>query len=263
MDCKQIRKTLLQVSVLFLITLIQLPAAATSADDADAVHAPYSALLQKYVQGNGVAYDAWDKNAADLQSLKDYLAEMAAQNPGDWEKDRALAYWLNLYNALTLNLILENYPVKSIKDLGSLLKSPWNKEIVTVAGKELTLNNIEHNIIRPRFDDPRIHFALNCAAVSCPPLASYAFLPSKLEAQLDAVCQNALAQKNWLQLKDNTILVTKIMDWYGNDFRSGGGSIRTFLAKYQPEDKESILDENNKLEFMDYDWALNRAKSSE
>lgn len=226
----------------------------------DHLHASFDSLLHTYVDGFGVRYSAWAADATDRGKLQRYLDRLAQQRIDGWPADAQLAFWINLYNAATLNLILDNYPTDSIKKLGALFSSPWKRKIITVAGRDLSLDDVEHNIIRKQFDDARIHFALNCAAVSCPPLAPFAFLPSKLDEQLDAVSAKALQHERWLEIGEDEIRVSKIFDWYKGDFEAYSGSVRRFIARYRPEQQAAILDESKKLKIMNYDWSLNEAR---
>ncbi|KAA3660845.1 MAG: DUF547 domain-containing protein, partial [Calditrichaeota bacterium] len=145
----------------------------------DDIHASYDMLLKKYVAEDGVRYEQFHATKSDVKALNKYVKSLENLNPRNMQKAEALAYWINLYNATTLKLILDNYPLESIKDIGGLLSSPWNKKLVKVNGRELTLNQIENEIIRPEFKDARIHFALNCAAVGCPPLTNSAYVGSQ------------------------------------------------------------------------------------
>ena len=226
----------------------------------EALHQPFAALLQKYVVKTRFDYEGIFRDKADLQQLYDYVDQLETQRPGSWSKPAALAYWINLYNAATLELVLQNYPVKSIKDIGSLFSSPWSKKVVTVEGNALTLNNIENDIIRKQFDDARIHFALNCASIGCPTLAKTAYTANVLDAQMEAATHNALNSTNWVDIGEDRLLITKIFDWYGEDFTKDAGSVRAFIARYRPDDREVILNPETKLLYKDYDWKLNIAE---
>ena len=234
----------------------------SSAGAADSLHDPFDRLLQEYVSGNVVDYASFHQSTEDLNTLAVYIDSLEAADPSAMEPDYALAYWINLYNAATLKLILDHYPVDSIKDLGGLFSSPWGKKLVTVNGDELTLDNIEHDIIRKQFDDARIHFALNCAAVSCPPLAGDAYVGNKLSWQLNASSTRALSQDRWLRL-GKRIWVSKIFDWYEDDFEDYSGSVRAYIARYRPDAAETILNPEIELKHMDYDWSLNALNGKE
>lgn len=246
------------IAAALVATLIlgALPSQADDAQDADQLHAAYGQLLGRYVEGLGVDYVAWIGSERDVDALRAYVRDLTALDPAGWPHDDGLAYWLNLYNAVTVQLIVDNYPLDSIKDLGGFLKtSPWDRKLVTVAGRELSLNMIENDIIRPEFGDPRIHFAVNCASIGCPPLQPDAYRAATLSDQLDAACRQALNHERWVRTAGDKLEVTKIFDWYKDDFAEDGGSIRSFIARYH---EGSLPD--GKIEFMDYDWSLNQVR---
>lgn len=225
------------------------------------LHAPFTQLLSRYVVGDKVRYAAWKANADDLRALSTYVDALEAARPSSFEPKAGLAYWINLYNAATLELVLGRYPVASIKDIGSTFKSPWKKKVVKVEGRELSLDEIENEIVRPTFKDARVHFALNCASLGCPPIRGAAYEPDSLDSELDQNCRRALADARWFSLEGNRARLTKIFDWYGGDFEAWAGGVRAFVAKYGPSvSARSIEDAKISIEFMDYDWALNRAE---
>ena len=220
---------------------------------ADEVHDTFDELLARYVRSGGVDYATWSASEENHKKLDEYVAALQEMDPADWPTGDALAYWLNLYNAITLKLILDNYPLGSIKDV----HSPWGEKRAVVAGESLSLNDIENDIIRPRFGDARIHFALNCAAVSCPPLQNEAFRGRRLDAQLTTACRNALDQPGWLWIEGEIVHVTKIFDWYGGDFDAYPGGIAAFLDTYY-SGPTPLPEGEYRIEYMGYDWALNR-----
>lgn len=220
------------------------------------IHQTYDQLLQKFVAENLVKYNQFHRSKEDISTLKKYIVSLEKIDPDKLPKKDALAYWINLYNAVTLQLILDNYPVESIKDIGGLLSSPWKKKLVTVNGEQLTLNQIENEIIRPKFKDARIHFALNCASIGCPPLAANAYEGRTLDEQLDRASKLALSNDEWVKISDK-IYISKIFDWYGQDFIEYSGSVRKYIANYRPDMAETILDENKEIKFLDYNWKLN------
>lgn len=231
-------------------------------EDRDNIHRPFDIILQLYVQGARFDYQALYENSDDLQRLYEYIDTLETVNTVDLTRDDALAYWINLYNAATLALVLQNYPVKSIKDLGNLFRSPWKRKVVNLAlHGELSLDEIEHDIIRRQFDDPRIHFALNCASIGCPPLQRRAYIGGTLDPQLDQAVQSTLSSEQWLKVTEQRIEVTKIFDWYKDDFSSSEGSMREFIARYRRDLRKILLEEPRKIEFMDYDWKLNRVEA--
>jgi hypothetical protein len=246
----------------FSLILAAHPALANGSDDSAPrtlkLHNGYAVLLQEYVVGAGVDYSGWVANGDDVRSLRQYVTELTTLDPASLTRDEQLAYWLNLYNAVTLRLILENYPLDSIKDLGGFLKkSPWEKELVTVAGRDLSLNDMENKIIRPTFQDPRIHFALNCASVGCPPLNAGAYLPATLSEQLDAACRRALNADQWVRVEDNQVYLTKIFEWYADDFKQDGGTVLEFISRYRDTD---LVKGEIDIKIMDYDWSLNESE---
>jgi len=188
-----------------------------------------------------------------------------------WSKPERLAFLINAYNAFTVELILTRYPkLDSIKDLGSLFRSPWKNEFIPLLGKMRSLDNIEHDMIRNPgdYNEPRIHFAVNCASIGCPALLNEAFTSSKLEAQLEVVTRAFLADRsrNRFNVSTGRLEVSKIFDWYGNDFERGWGgwhSLDQFFAQYadsltdMPQAKNKLLAGGNRMRFLKYDWALN------
>lgn len=230
-------------------------AAVQSAD----LHEAYDRLLKKYVRASGVRYAQWADNETDRQALKVYIRRLTELDPARLSRTEALAYWINLYNALTLDLILAHYPVDSIRELADGEKTPWQIPRVEVAGRPLTLDEIENAIIRPQFRDARIHFALNCAAVSCPPLAPEAYTGANLYAQLERATRKALRDRRWLRISETQIAVSQIFEWYAQDFIDQAGSIRRFLARYRPDQRATLLDESRELVYMEYVWKLNDA----
>ncbi|GAB4248065.1 MAG: DUF547 domain-containing protein [Ekhidna sp.] len=220
-------------------------------------HAGFDALLQKYVDNEGMV--DYKGLKADRSKLKSYLSILEKNPPASaWTENEKLAYWINAYNAYTLDLILEHYPVESIKDIGSTIKIPfvstaWDIKFINIGGKEYDLNNIEHGIIRKQFDEPRIHFALVCAAVSCPKLQNRAYVPEKLEDQLSKAAKEFLANpKKNLIVNSKEAKLSKIFNWYGGDFNNDGTLVQ-YLNQYAPVK----LDEKAKIDWMDYDWSLN------
>ena len=209
-------------------------------------HATWNTLLQKNVSKNGtVNYKGFQK---DGKALSTYLSELAASVPTkSWSRNATLAYWINAYNAYTVKLIVDNYPTKSIKNLND----PWGKKFIVLAGKNYSLEGIENEILR-KMDEPRIHFAINCASVSCPNLLNEAFTDAKLEQQLKAVSKSFINDKTKNTITANKIEVSKIFDWFAGDFKSKGGVIN-FLNDYS----NTKISSNAQVNFKEYDWNLN------
>ena len=206
-------------------------------------HATWDALLQKYVSSAGhVDYKGFKAVEAKLDS---YLELLSTSKPtAGTARNEAMSYWLNAYNAFTIKLILKNYPVASIQDIGG--GKPWDLKWIKLGDGVFSLNQIENEIIRPTFKDPRIHFAVNCAAKSCPPLYNKAFVSGQLEQQLEQLTKAFVNNTAFNQLSGG-LRVSKIFEWYGTDF----GDIKAYLNKYA---KAPIT---GQLAFAEYDWALN------
>lgn len=237
----------------FILLLLAIPAITL----AQPSHKSFDLLLKKHVDNNGgVNYKAFK---TDETELNDYLVEMMLEPPTrDWDENVKLTYWINVYNALTIQLVLKYYPIKSIKDIGSSIQipfvnTPWDVKCFEVEdGEELSLNNIEHGIIRKEFEEPRIHFALVCAAVSCPKLLNEAYDPKRLDAQLTAQTKDFLSNTNKNKISANRLELSKLFNWYGGDFRKNG-TLTEYLNNYTSVN----IDKKAKTSFLDYNWSLN------
>lgn len=222
-------------------------------------HDEWSALLQKHVREDGlVDYKGFIRDKDKLNAYAEHLSE----NPpaSNWTDNQKIAYWINAYNVFTVKLIVDNYPVKSIKDLNPALSIPtvrsiWTKEWFQIGGEDFSLDRIEHKILRKEFEEPRIHFAVNCASISCPILRNEAYTADKLDAQLDEQARKFLNDKTRNKIEQQSVRVSKIFSWFGGDFKKGQTLIQ-FLNKYS----EVEIDEKAKVRFMSYDWDLNEVK---
>ena len=221
-------------------------------------HAKWDGLLKKHVSASGyVDYGGFKKDEATLDS---YLAELSKNPPQKaWGVNERLAYWINAYNAFTVKLILDHADenIKSIKDIGSTIKipfvnTPWDVKFIKIGNETMDLNNIEHGIIRKQFKEPRIHFALVCAAKSCPPLRNEAYVASRLSAQLNDQGKKFINDPSKNKISANSITISKILNWYGGDFKDSG-SIISWINKYATVK----VNENAAVDYMDYNWALN------
>ncbi len=253
--------------------LLALGCAPTHADGMD--HASWDSLLKAHVtpirngQSTEVDYAGF---AADRGRLRQYLANVSAVSPAEferWGRPSQLAFLINAYNAYTVELVLTGYPdIESIKDLGTLLRSPWKKRFIPLLGETRSLDDIEHGLIREsgRYAEPRIHFAVNCASIGCPALRAEAFIAERLDAQLQEATRSFLADRTRNRLEGNTLHVSSIFKWYRSDFEKGWRGAHTlpeFLALYR---KALDLDEGAAIrlkagaidiDFLDYDWRLN------
>ena len=250
----------LKIVKIFFISIFFIGAWASSAvrgaiEENGVDNSVYAELLQKYVKNGFVDYRGLKNNE---QKLDQYLKILEKTDPSSLTRKEQFAFYINTYNAWTIKLILTKYPdVNSIKDLGSFFSSPWKKKIVRVNGKVLTLDNIEHDILRPLFKDPRVHFAVNCASKSCPPLRAEPYQGSKLDRQLDEVTKAFINDSSRNKVEGDILWVSKIFSWYGEDFNGG---IEGFFLKYaQGALKEQITEKRGqlKIKYLDYDWSLN------
>ena len=249
-------RTPFYLPILALIAAIYSPLATPPASAATAWESDYAALLTEYASSSGVAYEKWKANAADLATLKSVTDAIAAEKTSGKSRDEKLAFYLNAYNAWILHNILEDYPTRGPGN-GSALKRAYffKSKSITVAGKKMSFSALENDIIRPDFNEPRIHFALNCASASCPPLNLGPFTAATLDADLDKLARayvNHNAQGLRLSKDGKTVHLSEIFDWYADDFQPGR---LPFINKF----REEKLPSTTKVEFQDYNWSLNEA----
>ena len=232
-----------QALKLFCFALLLLPVSALAEFD----HSQWDSLLRKHVkvQGAGVATQLdYAGMAGDQAQLSAYLAALAAVDRASfevWDTASQLAFLINTYNALTVDLILDDYPdIDSIRDIGFLLSSAWNQDIASLFREPVTLDEIEHEMIRgwDRYKEPRIHFAVNCAAIGCPALRNEAYVSDRLERQLEESTKLFLSDRSRNYFDNGRLYVSSIFDWYEEDFERGWGgfdSVAEFLANYPSE----------------------------
>jgi hypothetical protein len=236
------------ISVIFP-TLFSVPASAHSQNASSFSHEMWDQLLKKYVSQEGkVDYKGMKAEQGKLRSYLDLLSNHAPAE--QWGKNEQEAYWINAYNSFTVELILENYPVKSIRDLKN--GKPWDNAFIEIGEQKYSLNDIENNILRKKFSDPRVHFAINCASKSCPKLMNSAYTPEKLEIQLDAMAKAFINDPLKNKIASDKIEISQIFDWYRQDFIRSG-SVVDFLNTYS-----SIkITSDAQVSYMNYDWSLN------
>jgi len=209
-------------------------------------HEAFDQLLQKYVNDAGkVNYKGLKADKATLDAYCKLLADNPVQEA--WSRNEKLAYWINAYNAFTLKVIVDNFPTKSILNLDG--GKTWDVRRIQIGDKKYSLNIIENDIIRPKFQEPRIHFAVNCAAKSCPPLWNHAYTADNLESALESRARAFINNSSYNTLSGNKARLSKIFDWYGADF----GDLRAYLNKYA----DNQLDASASIRFNEYDWDLN------
>jgi len=225
-------------------------------DSAVPDHEGWTALLEEYVDDEGmVDYQGFINDKTKLDAYTQLLSDNPpAQN---WTKEEQLAYWINAYNAFTIKLIVDNYPVESIKDLNPTVAIPfvntiWRKKWFQLGGEDFSLDMIEHSILRRDFNEPRIHFAVNCASISCPVLRAEAYEPDRIDAQLEEQTKLFLNDASRNDLNERKPRVSKIFSWFTEDFTKGQTLVE-FINRYA----EAQLDEKVRLRYMDYDWSLN------
>ena len=219
----------------------------------DHSHQVYDTILKKYVLNGKVDYKSL-KNETNLKLYLDSLSAISVAEYNGYSKEQKLAFLINAYNAFTIQLILDNYPLKSIRNIGILPLAPWKKEFFKLLGEERSLGWIEHEKLRKDFEEPRIHFAIVCASIGCPPLISEAYIPEKLESQFQSIKNNFLndTSKNRYDVESNTLYLSSIFDWFKEDFTKKG-SLIDFI---QPSLKVKI-GINPKIKYTYYDWNLN------
>ncbi|MBR7888787.1 DUF547 domain-containing protein [Marinomonas sp. A79] len=258
-----------------LVALIGLQSTLVSAANAFD-HSTWNALLQQHVylidggKASQVDYQGFDDDQAALDG---YLASLSAVSQSQfdaWNKDEQLAFLINAYNAYTVELILTKWPdLDSIKDLGSFFSSPWSKEFVPLLGEKRSLDNLEHTLIRgsDRYQDPRIHFAVNCASIGCPALANQAFDADNLDALLETQTKLFLSDSSRNRLNGDILELSSIFKWYREDFEKGWKgyqSLEAFLSDYSSalslntRASERLEKQTFDIKFLDYDWALNK-----
>lgn len=228
-------------------------------DGAPPSHDEWTALVKKHVNADGlVDYKGFIDDKVKLQS---YLDLLSSNPPGkSWMNNDKIAYWLNAYNAFTVKLIIDNYPLKSIKDLGPkdqiiFVNTPWDIKFFKIDGKTMTLNRIEHRILRKEFTEPRIHFALNCASMSCPKLRREAYVGNKLDEQLTDQAKEFLRDESRNKISASSPKVSSIFKFYGSDMTKWSGkTLIGYINQYSPVQ----IDADAELQYLDYDWSLNK-----
>lgn len=232
-------------------------------------YSAYDGLLNKYVNERGlVDYEQLCQDPA-LDTVTEFLSGI---DPAGLETDAALAFWINVYNAFTLKVICDNYPLDSINELhgggliiGTVFKTTvWDKKWFAINGEEMSLGHVEHQILRPKFNDPRIHFAIVCAAISCPPLRNEAYTAEHIDRQLDEQGRIFLSRRdlNRFELKSQTAHLSGIFKWFRKDFGRNKKELLTYLSAFvsTPEVRELLRSQPGQwtVRWNDYDWGLNR-----
>ena len=225
-------------------------------------HSGFDALVRAHVKPDAQAYNRVDYRGvkANLAALKAYVASLEAINPVTLSRNEAHAYWINLYNAKTLEIVAEAFPVSSIKKInlgGSFLfgSGPWKARLMTVNGQELSLDDVEHEIVRPLFKDPMSHYGLNCASYSCPNLATRAFTGANVDALLRDNAVDYVNHSRGVAIANGRITASKIYSWYAGDF-GGKGRLKSHWSSLADPQKAAEI-EAATISGYDYDWSIN------
>lgn len=231
-------------------------------------HGAWDRLLKAYVApgADGVNRVAYGRVAApDRAALDAYLAGLAATAVSGLTRAEQRAYWINLYNALTLRVVLAHYPVETIRDIdispGLFADGPWDKKLIEIEGEAVSLNDIEHRVLRPIWKDPRIHYAVNCASIGCPDLQPTAFTAANAEALLDAAVRAYVNHPRGARVKDGRLVVSSIYVWFREDFGDSDAAVIAHLRRYADADLAAALQGATKIAGHEYDWRLNDAAS--
>ncbi len=238
------------------------PAATATVD-----HAAWAAFLDRYrsVSPDGIArVDYCNVSPADRAALDAYIDRLAATPISTYARDEQMAYWINLYNALVVRLVLDRFPVASVRDIdispGVLSDGPWGRKLVEVEGEAVSLGDIQHRILRPIWRDPRVHYAVNCAAVGCPDLAAEPFRGDALEAQLTRAARTYVNHPRGVAIDGGKLIVSKIYTWFREDFGGGDADVLRHLKAYAAPGLAMRLERFDAIDDDRYDWALNRAE---
>lgn len=218
-------------------------------------NAEYNTFLSKYVSSvNGINLVAYDKvTPQDRAVLRSYIEKLSAMDIEALPRDAEMATWFNLYNAKTIELILENYPTKSIRKISN----PWKRDRLVVNGKKMSLDDIEHGTVRKKYDEPRVHYAFNCASIGCPNIKSSAWEASSLEADLVQASRDFIGSERGVSIQGNKIIASSIFKWYKKDFGGNEAGILAHLRQYATGSKKAALDAASDINKYDYDWDLN------
>ena len=223
-------------------------------------------LSEHYKIENGQGQVHYTNIQKSPNKLNEYLKQLENVTPKEFNQfssKQKLSFWINAYNAYTIKLILNHYPLKSIKDIGNFFSGPWDKKFFSLLGKKRSLDEIEHKIIRKEFDEPRIHFVVNCASIGCPNLYPEAMNAEKLEVQLIKASQSFISEQNKNEYKGNKLYLSKIFKWYGDDFDNKYQNFRSFIAPLMTKDQKlqkEITSGKIQIKWLDYDWKLNEWK---
>ena len=241
--------------------LALLAVVASAAQPFDHSHAAWTAVLRGYVRDGAVDYAGLKaRGEPQLTSYLRALETLPREEYEHFSREQRLAFWINAYNAYTVRLTLDHYPLKSIRSIGLLPLAAFRKSFIPLLGQELSLNDIENDRLRAELRDPRIHFAIVCASKSCPALRSEAWRADAIDQQLDEATVAFLrdTSRNRWDAPGRTLLLSSIFKWFREDFERAAGSLLAFVARYARPEVAAVLQQGPvKIEFLDYDWSLN------
>lgn len=236
----------------------------------DHSHAAWNRILSRHVVDDRFDYGRLAKDRAGLDAYLDELHAVTPAQLAGWSREQRFAFWINVYNAHVVKLVVDAWPVKSIRDLGGrLFNKVWDKEFIPMEAlhpdgkhEKLSLDDVEHGILRPRFEDARVHVAVNCASIGCPPLRAEAYVAARLEEQLDEQARRFVAdgRRNTFEVAERggRMKVSQIFDWFAGDFERDAGSVRAWIARYAPPEVAAWIAESEpEIGFRSYSWDLN------
>jgi len=237
----------------------------TTMSSSEKLNADYNDFLGKYVVASGdinlVKYA--DVSNEDKAKLDRYIDALSKSGPPNGSDAAIMAYWFNLYNAETVSVIIDNYPVNSIREIGGSLFSPgpWGTKTLTVAGKPMSLNDIEHGTVRKQFNEPRIHYGFNCASIGCPNLKTTAWTAETFEADLTQAAKDFINSPRGISVDNKgRVTASSIFKWYKEDFGGTDAKVLAHAAPYAAAETKTALQSARKIHNFDYDWSLNIAK---
>lgn len=229
-------------------------------------HTPWDNLLSRHVRTSDQGVNLVDYHGfstGDRTMLADYITILSGVPISQFNRDQQLAYWVNLYNALTVRVVLDHYPVESIRDIdispGLFATGPWDKKLISIEGENLTLNDIEHRIMRPIWRDPRIHYVVSCASIGCPNLRDRAYSGTEIDTALDRAATAYVNDPRGVSVVDGKVSVSKIYDWFIEDFGGSEGMVLRHLQRYAAPELAARLEAIGKLSDVHYDWSINLA----
>jgi len=251
-------------------------AASAAADPFDHTYREYAALLSAHVAGDRIDYATLEAHRASLDRVVAAFGAVSRAQEATWTRPQRMAYWINAYNLFTLRAIVDHYPIQgswlSLYPKNSIrqIDGVWTRLTWQAGGRSMTLDDLEHKLLRPEFQDPRVHFAINCASIGCPPLASEPYRPDQLEAQLDAAAVRYLGGPSGLVVENGTLRLSSIFKWFGSDFEARFAAngpagraatdraLLAVVARYGPPAAQKVAQNAQaRIAYLDYDWSLN------